>query len=167
MDVYVTGATGLIGRALCAALLRRGDRVAALSRSADAARRLPPGARVVVGDPTVPGPWQDELARADACVNLAGEPLDARWNEERKRRFRASRVDATRNVAAVIRDRGPEVLVQASAVGFYGDRGDEVLDEDSAPGSDFLARLCRDWEEAAAPAARRARVALLRTGLVL
>ena len=167
MHVFVTGATGLIGRALCDALVRRGDSVTALSRSPDAGRRLPAGVRVVAGDPTAAGPWQEELARADACVNLAGEPLDARWNEERKRRFLASRVDATRNVATVLRERGPAVLVQASAVGFYGDRGEEVLDEGSAPGHDFLAGLCRAWEEAAAPAAGRARVAILRTGLVL
>lgn len=168
MNVFVTGATGLVGRALCAELVRRGDRVTALTRSRDAARRLPPGPTVVVGDPTVPGAWQDVLAGADACVNLAGEPLDAgRWNEARKRRFRSSRVDATRNVAAVLRERGPKVLVSASAVGFYGDRGDEVLDEGSAPGRDFLAGLCREWEEAAAHAAPRARVVLLRTGIVL
>ncbi len=167
MDVFVTGATGLIGRALCEALARRGDAVTALSRSPDAARKLPAGVKVVTGDPTVAGPWQETLARADACVNLAGEPLDARWNEERKRRFRASRVDATRNVAAVLSAGGPAVLVSASAVGLYGDRGDEVLDEESAPGSDFLAGLCRDWEAAAAPAAARARVVLLRLGLVL
>jgi hypothetical protein len=165
--VFVTGATGLVGRALCAELVRRGDAVVALSRSPDASRRLPPGVAVIAGDPGVAGPWQDALAQADACVNLAGEPLDARWNAERKRRFRASRVDATRNVAAVLRERGPAVLVSASAVGFYGDRGDEVLDEGSAPGDDFLAELCRAWEAEAAAAAPRARVALLRIGIAL
>jgi uncharacterized protein (TIGR01777 family) len=167
VHVFVTGATGLIGRALCEALVRRGDRVTALSRSADAARRLPEDVRTLRGDPGAPGGWQEELARADACVNLAGEPLDARWNAERKRRFRASRVDATRHVADVLRAGGPAVLVSASAVGFYGDRGDEELDEGSAPGEDFLAELCRAWEEAAAPAAARARVVLFRTGLAL
>jgi uncharacterized protein (TIGR01777 family) len=168
VDVFVTGATGLIGRALCGELIRRGDGVTALTRSADAARRLPPGVKVVTGDPAVAGPWQDVLARADACVNLAGEPLDgARWNAERKRRFRTSRVEATRNVVAVVSARGPGVLVSASAVGIYGDRGDEVLDEETAPGTDFLASLCREWEDAALQAASRARVVLLRTGIVL
>jgi uncharacterized protein (TIGR01777 family) len=167
MRVFVTGATGLIGRALCGALLRRGHQVTALSRSPDAARLRLAGVRVVAGDPTSPGPWQEELARADACVNLAGESLDARWTAERKRTFRASRVDATRHVAEVLRSGGPGVLVSASAVGFYGDRGDEPLDEHAAPGADFLAGLCVAWEEAATPAASRARVVLLRTGLVL
>jgi uncharacterized protein (TIGR01777 family) len=167
VHVFVSGATGLIGRAVCEALVARGDRVTALSRAADAVGRLPAGVRAIRGDPCAPGTWQEELARADACVNLAGEPLDARWNEERKRRFRASRVDATRHVADVLRAGGPAVLVSASAVGFYGDRGDEELDESSAPGRDFLAELCCAWEDAAAPAGTRARVVLLRTGLVL
>ncbi len=167
MRVFVTGATGLIGRALCEALLARGHVATALSRSPAAAGRLPAGVRVVTGDPGRPGAWQDELARADACVNLAGEPVEGRWTADRKRRIRASRVDSTRNVADVLRERGPAVLVSASAVGFYGDRGDEVLDEAAAPGTGFLADVCREWEAAAAPAAARARVVLLRTGIVL
>jgi uncharacterized protein (TIGR01777 family) len=165
--VFVTGATGLIGRALCHALVRRGHAPTALSRSPDQARLALPGVRVVPGDPTSPGAWQDALAAADACVNLAGESLDARWNPERKRAFRASRVDATRHVAEGIAKGGPGVLVSASAVGYYGDRGEEALDERAAPGKDYLAELCVAWEAAAAPAATRARVTLLRTGLVL
>jgi uncharacterized protein len=168
VNVFVTGATGLVGRAVCAALLGKGHAVAALSRRPGAAARLPPGVRAIVGDPTSPGAWQEDLAGCDACVHLAGEPLDAgRWNAERKRRIRESRVGSTENVAAVVRERGPAVLVSASAVGFYGSRGDEVLDEGSAPGEGFLAESCRAWEAAAAPAGARARVVLLRTGLVL
>jgi uncharacterized protein (TIGR01777 family) len=166
--VFVTGATGLIGRAACAALAARGDAVTALSRARDAAARLPAGARVLAGDPSEPGPWQDALAEADACLHLAGEPVaEGRWTAEKKRRIRDSRVRSTENVAAVLRERGPRVLVSGSAVGFYGSRGDEVLDEGSAPGEGFLADVCRAWEAAAAPAATRARVVLLRTGVVL
>jgi uncharacterized protein (TIGR01777 family) len=168
MHVFVTGATGLIGRAVCSALLGRGHAVTALSRSPGAHERLPKGTRAVAGDPTAPGAWQDALARCDACVNLAGEPLaDRRWTAERKRAIRASRVDSTRNVADVVRERGPAVLVSASAVGFYGSRGDEVLDESSAAGEGFLAEVCQAWEAAAQPAAARARLVVLRTGLVL
>jgi uncharacterized protein (TIGR01777 family) len=168
MRVFVTGATGLIGSALCGALLGKGHAVTALSRAVDAARRLPLGVRVVTGDPAVPGPWQEELAACDACMHFAGEPIaEGRWTAEKKRRLRSSRVDSTACVAEVIRARGPPVLVQGSAVGFYGSRGDEVLDESSAPGQGFLADLAREWEAAAAPAAVRARVVLLRTGVVL
>ncbi len=168
MHVFVTGATGLVGRAVCEVLLARGHPVTALSRSRGAAARLPPGVLVAEGDPTSPGPWQETLARCDACVHLAGEPIaEGRWSAEKKRRIRESRVSSTANVAAVLRARGPTVLLSGSAVGFYGSRGDEVLDEASAPGSDFLAELSRDWEAAAAPAAARARLVLLRTGIVL
>jgi uncharacterized protein (TIGR01777 family) len=168
VHVLVTGATGLIGRAVCAALAARGDAVTAVSRSKASAERVLAGIAIVEGDPAQPGSWQDALASADACVNLAGEPIAAgRWTAERKRRIRESRVRATENVAAVVRERGPKVLVSASAVGVYGSRGDEVLDETSAPGDDFFARLCLEWEAAAAPARTRARVTLLRSGLVL
>jgi len=168
MRVFVTGATGLVGRAACAALVGKGHAVTALSRMKDAAVRLPAGVRVVAGDPGAPGPWQDDLARSDACLHLAGEPIaEGRWTAEKKRRIRESRVRSTGNLAAVIRERGPGVLVSGSAVGFYGSRGDEVLDESSAPGEGFLADVCREWEGAAAPARERARVVLLRTGIVL
>jgi uncharacterized protein len=167
MRVFVTGATGLIGRALAASLLQDGHEVAALSRSA-APAGLPAGSRAVLGDPAVPGAWQEELSRCDACVNLAGEPVAAgRWTEARRRRIRDSRVDATRNVAAVIAGGGPSVLVSGSAIGYYGPRGDEVLDESSPPGDDFLSRVAVEWEEAASPARKRARVVLVRTGIVL
>jgi uncharacterized protein (TIGR01777 family) len=142
--------------------------VVALSRARNAAARLPAGVEVVAGDPATPGAWQDALAGADGCVHLAGEPVaEGRWTREKRRRILSSRVDATRNVVAVVRERGPRTLVSGSAVGFYGDRGDEVLDEDAAPGEGFLAEVTQAWEAAAAPAAARARVTLLRTGIVL
>lgn len=166
MNVFLTGATGLIGRALTASLLGDGHQVAALTRSADAP--LAPGVRRVVGDPARPGPWQDALAAADACVHLAGEPVAAgRWTAARKAAIEASRVDSTRLVAEVLAGRGPRVLVAGSAVGFYGTRGDEPLDEGAAPGEGFLADVCRRWEAATRPAEARARVVHVRTGLVL
>jgi uncharacterized protein (TIGR01777 family) len=166
MRVLITGATGLIGRALCAALLERGDEATALTRQAGA--DLPRGVAPVVGDPAVSGPWLEALGRADAVVHLAGESVaGGRWTAERKARITASRLDSTKLVAGAIATGGPRVLVQGSAVGFYGDRGEERLDETSAPGRGFLADLAVRWEEAAAPAAARARVVLVRTGIVL
>jgi uncharacterized protein (TIGR01777 family) len=167
MRVFTTGATGLIGRVLCRSLVEAGHAVLALTRQATP-RGLPAGVQPVQGDPAAPGPWQEALAGCDACLNLAGEPVaGGRWTEARKRAIRDSRVLATRNVAAVVADRGPRVLVNGSAIGFYGPRGDEELDESAPPGSDFLARTCLEWEGAAAPAAKRARVVLCRTGIVL
>jgi len=166
MRVFVTGATGLIGRSLCDELLRAGHEVVAISRSASPG--LPAGVLALQGDPAAPGPWVQELQRCDACVNLAGEPVaEGRWTAEKKRRIRESRVAATRTVAEAVAERGPRVLVNGSAVGFYGSRGDEELDEGAAAGQGFLAEVCREWEAAAGPARRRARVVLLRTGIVL
>jgi len=167
MHVFVTGATGLIGTALCQALVERGHAVTALSRSS-APRGLPAGVRACQGDPASPGRWQEELAVCDACVHLAGEPLARRrWTEERKRAIRASRLDSTRRVAEVIAARGPGVLISGSAIGYYGPHGDEPLDEEAPAGQGFLASVCQEWEEAARPAAARARVVALRTGIVL
>jgi uncharacterized protein len=169
MHVFVTGATGLIGRALSGALLARGHVVTALSRAPDAASRLPVGVRHVQGDPASPGRWEEELGRADVCVNLAGEPVvrGLRWSAEKKRRIAESRIRSTERVAAVIASGGPSVLVSGSAVGFYGSRGDEALDERSPAGKGFLSEVCVAWEAAAAPARARAQVVLLRTGVVL
>src|SRR5690242_9101550 len=117
MHVFITGATGLIGSALCRALVSAGHAVTALSRYASPGR-LPPAVKVIQGDPTVAGAWQGALAACDACVTLAGEPVAAgRWTDERKRRIRDSRVDATRRAAEVVAARGPGVWVAGSAIG--------------------------------------------------
>jgi uncharacterized protein (TIGR01777 family) len=168
MKVFLTGATGLIGRTLAADLLASGHAVVALTRRLAAAEGLPAGVEAVEGDPAAPGPWQEALARCDACIHLAGEPVAAaRWTPERKARIERSRVDSTRRVAEVLAAGGPRVLVCGSAVGFYGSRGDEPLDEAAPRGQGFLSDVSVRWEAAAGPAAARARVVLVRTGIVL
>jgi uncharacterized protein (TIGR01777 family) len=171
MKLFVTGGTGLIGRALVPELLARGDEVVCVTRSGEKARAfLPAGVEVLTADPAVPGPWQQWVGSCDAVVNLAGEPLaGGRWTRGRKKRFRRSRVETTRNVAEAIAltDR-VRVLVSASAVGYYGGGDDRALDEQCEPGHDFLGRLALVWEEAArAVEGRGRRVVLLRTGIVL
>ncbi len=169
MHVFVTGATGFIGRHLVMRLLRDGHRVTAWTRDVGAARA------VLGADPELCAADDERatlaaLDHADAIINLAGAPIAARWTPRHKRRMVASRVDLTRKLVAHMGRvaRRPRVLVSTSAVGIYGDRGDERLSERSEPGEGFLARLCLDWEAAAHSAEQHgARVVLLRLGVVL
>jgi uncharacterized protein (TIGR01777 family) len=173
MRVFITGGSGMIGRRLARRLIERGDRPVVLSRTSDETRRKPPmrGIQVVGGDPTKEGPWQEEVDGSDAVVNLAGHNVfGGRWDAEFKQRIRDSRVHgADQIVGAIARARKrPGVLVQGSAIGYYGPRDDEILKEGSPPGSDFLAVVCRETEAAARPAeGLGVRLATIRTGVVL
>jgi hypothetical protein len=165
MQIAVSGASGLVGEALSAFLTTGGHGVRRLVRAATAS------ADSVVWNPDRGTIDAAALGGVDAVVHLAGESIaSGRWNDERKRRIRESRVKGTRLVAETIAamPRRPRVLVCASAVGFYGARGDEGLDESSAPGAGFLAEVCREWEAAADPArAAGIRVVHVRFGVVL
>jgi uncharacterized protein (TIGR01777 family) len=163
MRIVIAGGTGFLGRALTDRLRSRGDMVRVLSRR-------PAAAEQVQWDPDdSAGAWTEEVAVADAVINLAGEPVDrGRWTATRKAALVNSRIQATRAIAgALIARQSQATLLNASAVGFYGSRGSEILTEDSPPGDDFLARLCSAWEAEALTASARGRVVLLRTGLVL
>jgi uncharacterized protein len=163
--IAVAGASGLIGRALLARLRLNGKRVRRLVRSTD-----PDSSDDIVWDPMRGTLDPRELEGAEAMVNLAGEPIAQRWTGTRREAIHDSRVRGTELLARTIAtlDRKPSVLLSGSAVGYYGDRGDDAVDEESAPGTDFLAGVAREWE-AAAEAAESAgvRVVLLRTGVVL
>lgn len=172
MTVIISGASGLIGSALIPALLGEGHQVTQLVRrnsSAGHANSVP----TLLWDPE--GGTLDErsLLAADhqVFVHLSGETVAERWTEEKKRRIRDSRVKSTALIAERLSRSAaapPSALICASAIGFYGDRGSEVLSEGSAPGGDFLAEVCQEWEAAAEPARRAGiRVAHLRLGVVL
>ncbi|MBV9606757.1 MAG: TIGR01777 family oxidoreductase [Solirubrobacterales bacterium] len=173
MRVAITGATGLIGRALVKALLSRGDEVVALSRDADRARQALGGQIEAHAwpDPAAAPPPEAALAGADAVVHLLGEPVAQRWTAQAKERIRRSRTDGTRSLVegllALAPDRRPAALVSQSAVGFYGPHGDEPVTEDAPPGHDFLAGVVVSWEEEAMRGATEMRVAVTRTGVVL
>lgn len=166
MHVLVTGGTGFVGRALCAALRARAHRVSVLSRDPAAARRLLADIRALGA--------LDELRDdpPDGIVNLAGENLaSGRWSAARKRKFLDSRIGRTRELVQWLRSvPAPQVLVSGSAIGWYGARGDEALDEQAAVGNadEFSVRLCQAWEaEAQQAQALGVRTCLLRTGIVL
>ncbi|MBM3734730.1 MAG: TIGR01777 family protein [Acidobacteria bacterium] len=168
MRVVITGASGLIGRRLIPRLLAAGHQVRALGRAPK--KGLPAGTEFAIWDPTKGPPAPGSLEDADAVVHLAGEPVSQRWSAEVKRRIRSSRVDGTLRLVEGLRScaRPPAVLVQASAVGYYGDRGSEQLIESSSPGTGFLPEVCVEWEQAGMAAGESGvRVALIRTGVVL
>ncbi|MBI4606247.1 MAG: TIGR01777 family protein [Planctomycetes bacterium] len=169
MQVVVTGATGLVGSSLVPSLVAGGHRVSRLVRAARPPARA--GAIDVAWDPEAGQLDAGALEGHDAAVHLAGENIaSGRWTEARKTRIRGSRVRGTRVLCEALAglSRPPRVLVCASAIGFYGSRGDEVLREESAPGTGFLAEVCREWEAASEPAAKGGiRVVSLRIGVVL
>lgn len=171
MKVLVTGASGLVGRNLVRRLLLEGHDVRALARTPSKLRELP--ANKI-------HPWSDRekapcqaFEDVDVVVHLAGEGIaDARWTPARKKRLVESRVLGTKNLLAglgeVPQGRRPKAFISASAIGYYGDTGEREVDESAAPGRDFLAGLCVEWE-AAANAARSLglRVVTPRLGIVL
>jgi uncharacterized protein len=168
MRIVIAGGSGFLGRALGDALARDGHEVVSLSRRAAASSARP---RVVSWTPDgTAGPWKSEIDGADAVVNLAGESIAARrWTGAQKRRILDSRVLATRSLVTAINraTTPPGVLVSGSAVGYYGSLGDELASEDRPAGSDFLARVCTQWEAEARATEARTRLACIRTGLVL
>ncbi|HEY57263.1 MAG TPA: TIGR01777 family protein [Anaerolineae bacterium] len=174
MRIAITGGTGLIGRALGEALLAEGHTVIVFTRRPDLVDRLPPGAQPAPWTPADPDRLAEVLRGADAVVNLVGENIAAgRWTRARKERIRRSRVEAgealSAALAALPAAERPRVLLQASAVGYYGPRDDdEPVTEAAPPGNDFLAQVTVAWEASTAPVeALGVRRAILRTGVVL
>src|SRR5688572_14472074 len=152
MRVLMTGATGFIGRALLLRLRREGHAVTALARSPARARTLLGAEAAIVDAGRGRDALVDAVENADAVVNLAGESIGGgRWTRARRQRIVDSRVGVTHALveAMAAARRRPQVLVSASAAGYYGDRDDEALDETSGAGTGFLAELCRDWEREA------------------
>jgi len=164
MKVLVTGASGLVGRALIPHLTTGGHDVVRLVRS-------PSGPGDLVWDPAAGLVKPEEFEGFDAVVHLAGESIaSGRWGTEKKRRIKESRVQGTQLLAATLAGLSspPRVLVSASAIGVYGDRAEEELTEHSSAGSDFLADVCVSWEAATGAAeAQGVRVVHARLGVVL
>jgi uncharacterized protein (TIGR01777 family) len=170
MRVFMTGGTGFVGRTLTKKLTERGYEVTLLTRSIRQPESLPAGASFVEGDPTQKGAWQERVAEHEIIINLAGASIFDRWTKRQKKIIRDSRVLTTRNLVTALSGReGKEtVFLSTSAVGYYGFCGDEELQENSAPGSDFLASVTREWESSALEAEKLGvRALLCRFGIVL
>ncbi len=165
MKVLVTGASGLVGSSLTRTLNAAGHQVFRL------VRHEPKEASEIRWHPLEGVEDASRLEGMDAVVHLAGESIaEGRWAGEKKKRIRESRVLGTTILSKTLAglERKPRSLLSASAVGYYGNRGEEILTEESEPGKDFLAEVCREWEEATAHASSSGiRVALMRFGIIL
>ncbi|MEO0409160.1 MAG: TIGR01777 family oxidoreductase [Cyanobacteria bacterium P01_A01_bin.135] len=175
MKVAITGATGFVGSRLVQVLQEGGHDLTVLTRRPEAAADLFPPAefprlRIVAYTPLQSGPWQAEIDGCDGVVNLAGAPIAQRWTPEYKQEVVASREQGTQRIVEAIAKTTsrPSVLVNSSAIGYYGTSETATFDEQSPPGDDFLAEVCKRWEAAAQPATDvGCRVVILRTGIVL
>jgi uncharacterized protein (TIGR01777 family) len=176
MKVAITGATGFVGSRLVERLSEMGHSILVFSRNRDKAQRIFPKSaypqlEIVSYTPTQPGAWQEALAGCEGVVNLAGAALvDERWTPERKQEIINSRVKLTENIVSAIAkaDPKPAVLVNASAIGYYGTSETATYDETSPSGDDFLSEVCQKWETAAeAVKDTGTRLVIIRVGLVM
>ncbi|MEI2583655.1 thylakoid membrane protein ThyD [Scytonema sp. PRP1] len=176
MKVAIAGATGFVGSRLVERLQVEGIRVLVLTRNTTYAQKVfPPTAfpdvEIVAYTPTASGGWQSAISGCDGVVNLAGESIaEGRWTPERKQEILNSRKLATQNIVDAIANAHPKpsVLVNASAIGYYGTSETATFDETSSPGHDFLAQVCQAWEaEATKVTDAGVRLVIVRLGIVL
>ena len=168
MKILITGGSGFVGSNLTDFLLSRGHQVIAIGRSEPQHGVDRADYHFVAADTTSKGPWQKELADADAVVNLAGATIFRRWTKTYKKQIYDSRILTTRNVVEALPSDTNFTLCSASGAGYYGSRKDDILKEDEKAGSDFLADVSKDWEqEASLASAKGVRVAIMRFGVIL
>lgn len=176
MKVAITGATGFVGSLLVERLHKEGHQLLVLSRNSAKAQQVFPASafpnlEVVAYTPTESGSWQQGISGCDAVVHLAGEPIaEGRWTPERKQEILNSRQLSTQKIVEAIAQANPKpaVLVNASAIGYYGTSENATFDETSPSGDDFLAQVCQAWEaEAQKVKDTGTRLVILRLGIVL
>jgi uncharacterized protein (TIGR01777 family) len=176
MKIAISGATGFVGSRLVERLHTEGHRILVLTRNTTFAQKVFPSQafpnlEIIAYTPSVSGSWQDSIAGCDGVVNLAGEPIaEGRWTPERKQEILNTRKLGTQKIVEAIAKANPQptVLVNTSAIGYYGTSETASFDEDSASGNDFLAQVCQEWEaEASKVKDVNVRLVILRFGIVL
>ncbi|NJK50738.1 TIGR01777 family protein [Candidatus Gracilibacteria bacterium] len=170
MKIAITGASGFVGSRLVEKLKAQGHQILIFTRNLERAKRILSNVEIVVYKPTESGDWQQKIAGCDAVVNLAGEPIAERWTPEHKKAILESRQLGTQKLveAIAMANPKPSVLINASAIGYYGTSETATFDENSASGSDFLAQVCQAWEtEAKKVKEAGVRLVIIRIGIVL
>ncbi len=170
MKIIIIGGLGFVGKRLMTALAAENNTVTVVGRNPGKKPNPYTNVSFVTADASTPGAWQDIFSDDDTIINLAGASIFTRWSDRKKQEIRDSRISITKNIIEAIKRRKAKniSLINASAVGYYGFHDDEELTEQDGPGQDFLALICRDWEnEAAAARSYGARVVLARFGVVL
>ncbi|EAZ89142.1 thylakoid membrane protein ThyD [Crocosphaera chwakensis] len=175
MKIAITGATGFVGTRLINSLKDEGHQFVIFTRNINRATTIYPpstfpNVEIVAYNATESGEWQNKISGCDAVVNLAGEPIAERWSPEHKKAILESRQLGTRKIVEAIskaKDK-PSVLINPSAVGYYGTSETKTFDENSPPGDDFLAEVCQAWESEAQEVKKvNVRLVILRFGIVL
>ncbi|RLB87905.1 MAG: TIGR01777 family protein [Deltaproteobacteria bacterium] len=171
--ILITGGSGFVGKYLAAHFLSENYSVTGLGTSSHHPFELKSGQKFenfkwISADTTREGAWQEQVARADVVINLAGQNIFKPWTKKYKQAIYDSRILTTKHLVAAMEKGAPAKLLSASAVGYYGDCGETILSETDPAGSDFLALVCRDWEDQALEAKNKeVRVCLMRFGVVL
>ena len=151
--IIITGATGLVGKNISSELIKKSEEVIVFTRNVEAGKNKVPNASMYLKwNYDKPEEWKEHINNSKAIIHLAGANLASkRWSKKYKKIITESRIKSTQNLIKAVSEakNKPEVFICSSAVGYYGNSGDTLLTEDSAPGNDFLANLCIQWEKAA------------------
>jgi uncharacterized protein (TIGR01777 family) len=175
MKIAITGATGFVGSCLVEKLHNQGHQILVFTRNKSKAKKVFPNSafpnlETIEYNPKESGDWQQAISGCDAVINLAGEPISERWTPQHKKEIMESRQLGTRKIVEAIKqaESKPKVLINSSAIGYYGTSETATFDESSASGNDFLAQVCQQWEaEAAKVKEAGVRLIIIRTGIVL
>jgi hypothetical protein len=175
MKIAITGATGFVGSRLVERLNQDEHQILVLTRNPDKAKKVFPSSafskvEIVQYSPKQSGDWQKVIDGCDAVINLAGEPISERWTAQHKQEILESRKIGTQKIVEAIKQAEvkPQVLISGSAIGYYGTSETATFDENSSPGNDFLAEVCKAWEaEAQKVQEAGVRLVIVRVGIVL